>query len=80
MTAPPQRDRSLRHLLSRGLRDPRKGVRFGWAVLKGHWYRVYYRLRGIRFRAGSYLQVYGRLRLEGPGSVEFGSSVRVFGP
>jgi acetyltransferase-like isoleucine patch superfamily enzyme len=79
VTTPPHHDRTLRHFLSRGLEDPRQGLRFVRAVLKGHWYRFYYRLRGVRFRAGRLLQVYGRLVLEGPGTVEFGGNVRVFG-
>jgi acetyltransferase-like isoleucine patch superfamily enzyme len=79
VTAPPQRHRTFRDLLSRGLRDPRQGIRFVWGVLKGHWYLFNYRLRGGRVRAGRYLQVYGRLVLEGPGTVEFGNSVRVYG-
>ena len=79
MTAPQQRNRTLRDLLFRGLREPKQGVRFVRAVLKGHWHLFFYRLRGGRVRTGRYLQVYGRLVLEGPGTVEFGNSVRVYG-
>jgi acetyltransferase-like isoleucine patch superfamily enzyme len=47
------------------------------ALLRGYWYRVKYRVRGIRFRTGRRLFVYGRLDVRGPGEVIFGDDVCV---
>jgi len=47
------------------------------AILKGLWYRVWSRLRGIRFQAGRNLRVDGRLILRGPGVVILGDNVRI---
>jgi acetyltransferase-like isoleucine patch superfamily enzyme len=66
-------------LLRRAWREPRRAVRVGLAVLKGHLYPTYFRLRGIRVRAGRNLRVFGSLSVRGPGEVIFGDSVVVFG-
>lgn len=49
------------------------------ALAKGHLYRHYYRLRGIRFRAGRNFRVFGSLRVRGPGEVIVGDNVAVYG-
>jgi acetyltransferase-like isoleucine patch superfamily enzyme len=46
-------------------------------LLRGHWYKRYYRLRGVRFRAGSNFQVFGALHVRGPGEVVFGDNIIV---
>jgi acetyltransferase-like isoleucine patch superfamily enzyme len=48
-------------------------------LLKGHWCRLSCRIRGIRFRSGANLRVYGRLVIRGPGEVVFGENVVVNG-
>jgi acetyltransferase-like isoleucine patch superfamily enzyme len=45
----------------------------------GQWYRIWGRLRGIRFSAGRNFRVHGRLVLKGPGKVTFGDNVTLFG-
>ena len=49
------------------------------ALVKGRIYKGYYRLRGVRFRAGSNLRVFGSLSIRGPGKVTFGDDVAVYG-
>ena len=66
-------------ILHRARREPRRAIAAGVAVLKGHLYRLYFRLRGVRFRAGRNLRVFGRLSVRGPGEVVFGDDVKVFG-
>jgi acetyltransferase-like isoleucine patch superfamily enzyme len=64
----------------RGIRTPGEfgvAVREGRAILKGMWCRVYYRVRGIRFRTGRNLRVDGRLIIRGPGTVILGDNVRI---
>ena len=58
---------------------PGRAVVVAWALLKGHWYKVWYPLRGIRFRAGRNLRVNGSLRIRGPGQVVFGDNIVVHG-
>ena len=71
--------RSLGALIGRGLRDPRQGMSYGLAMLKGYWYRATLRLLGRRFRAGSRFRVFGRLSVRGPGEVVFGDNVATWG-
>jgi len=71
---------SLRALSRRARAEPRRAVVIAIALLKGFLYRAYYRVRGIRFRAGRNFRVYGRLSIRGPGEVIFGDNVAVFGP
>ena len=79
MSAHGHTDNNRGSLLARGIADPRKGVRVGWALLKGYWYRFYCRIRGIRFSAGGNFQLHGRLDVRGPGEVVFGDNVLVHG-
>lgn len=63
--------------LRRTLADPGHSVRVGLAILKGHFYKIYWPLRGRRFQAGRNLRVFGSLVVRGPGRVIFGDHVRV---
>ena len=63
----------------RALRDPWRAVVVGRALLKGAWYRVWFRLRGRRFTAGRNFRVFGSIDLQGPGEVTFGDNVVVRG-
>ncbi len=71
---------SVRALTTRALADPRRAARAAVALLRGHAYKLYYRLRGRRFRAGRNLRVFGRLSVKGPGEVVLGDNVAVYGP
>ena len=64
-------------VMKRALAEPGKALGVAWALLKGYWYRAFYRLRGTRFRAGRNLRVFGRLSIRGPGEVVFGDNVVV---
>ena len=70
---------SLPGVLRRSAREPSRAFAVGLALLRGHWYRVYYRMRGIRFRAGPNLRVFGRLSIRGPGRVHLGGNVVIHG-
>ena len=65
----------LTSVIVQALVRPGRALAVGRALLKGHWYRLFYRLRGIRFRAGRNLRVFGRLSIRGPGEVVFGNNV-----
>lgn len=47
------------------------------ALARGWLCRCSCRLRGVRFRAGRNLRVFGRLNIQGPGEVVFGANVVV---
>ena len=66
-------------LLNQVVRRPGHAIVVAVALLKGHWYKFYYPLRGRRFRAGKNLRVFGRLSVRGPGEVVFGDDVSVHG-
>ena len=74
------RPSSARGLARRALTDPGRALSVAIALLRGQLYRAYFRLRGVRFRAGRNLRVFGRLSIHGPGEVVFGDDVKVFGP
>jgi acetyltransferase-like isoleucine patch superfamily enzyme len=76
---PRSRVNAARTLLSRAAREPRRALAAGRALLKGHLYRLYFRTRGLRFRAGRNLRVFGSLSVRGPGEVVFGDNVVVHG-
>ena len=63
----------------RALHEPRHALAVARALLKGRWYRIWFPLRGHRFRAGRNLRVFGRIDLRGPGEVVFGDDVVVRG-
>jgi acetyltransferase-like isoleucine patch superfamily enzyme len=63
----------------RAFQEPGKAASFGLALLKGFWYRAYFRARGMRFRAGRRLLVFGRLDVRGAGEVIFGNDVVIWG-
>ena len=54
-------------------------LRWRWGWLKGVGYRLKWMLCGQRVRAGKRFSVQGRLRVRGPGWVEFGSDCLVDG-
>lgn len=64
-------------MLRRAIAEPGRAVAVAMALLRGHWYRWSCRVRGVRFRAGSNLRVFGRLDIRGPGEVIFGDNVVV---
>jgi acetyltransferase-like isoleucine patch superfamily enzyme len=57
--------------------EPGHALRVGLAILKGHFYKIYWPLRGRRFQAGRNFRVFGSLVVRGPGRVIFGDDVRV---
>src|SRR5688572_7264427 len=63
--------------LSRALRQPGLAISVAMAIGRGMFYKVWYHLRGVRFIAGRNFRVFGRLKLNGPGSVVFGDNVMV---
>lgn len=67
-----------RSILLKALSRPGDAVRVAVALLKGHFYKVYFPLRGRRFTAGRNLRVFGRLHVTGPGQVIFGDDVCVW--
>jgi acetyltransferase-like isoleucine patch superfamily enzyme len=69
--------RDLRWYLRRARSEPARAVVVLVAMLRGYWYKRYYRLRGVRFRAGSSFRVFGALRVRGPGEVSFGDNIIV---
>lgn len=70
---PPTRRVSLGGIVA----SPRRAMRVGMAILRGHLVRVSCALRGVRFECGRNLRVFGRLDIRGPGRVVFGDDVRV---
>ncbi len=62
---------------TRALRHPGAAFAAVLALAKGHWYKRWYPLRGIRFTAGRRFRVTGRLVVRGPGTVRFGDDVHV---
>jgi acetyltransferase-like isoleucine patch superfamily enzyme len=71
--------RTLSWYFDNARRDPRRAVGVLIALLRGHWYKRYYRLRGVRFRAGSNFRVLASFRVRGPGEVIFGDNVEIGG-
>jgi acetyltransferase-like isoleucine patch superfamily enzyme len=67
------RDRVLR----RAVAHPLLAVAIINHVVRGYFYRVYYKLTGRRFVAGRGLRVEGRLKIRGPGRVIFGERVHI---
>jgi acetyltransferase-like isoleucine patch superfamily enzyme len=63
----------FRRLLS----EPGHAIRVGIAIGKGHFHKIYWPLRGRRFKAGRNFRVFGSLVVRGPGRVIFGDDVRV---
>lgn len=60
------------------LADPGHAVTVALALARGHWTRLWCRVRGVRFTAGRGLRVYGKLSIRGPGRVVFGDNVGVW--
>ena len=57
--------------------SPRKAISVLSALAKGYWCRLSCRIRGVRFKAGRNLRVYGTLSIKGPGLVRLGNDVVV---
>lgn len=65
--------------LRRVISDPAAAFSLATALLRGHWYRVWFRVRGRRFTAGRNLRVFGRIVLRGPGRLTIGDNVVLLG-
>jgi len=65
--------------LGRAGRQPGHDAGVLLAIARGHWYKFYYRLRGVRFSAGKNFRVSGSLHVRGPGEVIFGDNVLIGG-
>ena len=65
-------------LAGAALREPGRAITYGTAILKGHLYKAWCRLRGRRFTAGPGLAIYGRLSVRGPGVVELGRNAAIY--
>lgn len=73
------REESIFELARRALSHPGRAIALVMALARGHWYRIYYRMRGHRFRVGRGFKVFGRLKLKGPGRVVFGDGIEIWG-
>ncbi|MFN8652029.1 MAG: acyltransferase [Gemmatimonadales bacterium] len=60
------------------LASPGHALSVGMALARGHWTRLWCRVRGVRFTAGKGLRVFGKLSIRGPGQVIFGDNVGVW--
>ena len=64
-------------IFARSISEPGKALSVAMALLRGRWYRLSARLRGVRFTAGRNFRVFGRLNVSGPGEVIFGDNVTI---
>ena len=64
--------------LQRSVRHPGQAFRVGSALLRGHYYRVKFRLLGRKVTIGKMFRVVGPLDIRGPGTVIFGDYCTVF--
>ena len=62
----------------RQVHDRPNALRYGIALCKGWLYKSCLKMLGYRFTAGARFRVYGKLRLNGPGEVIFGSDVILY--
>jgi len=60
------------------LREPRNAWQVGAGLLRGHYYRVKFRLLRRRVTIGRRFRVNGRLDIRGPGTVSFGDDCCVY--
>jgi acetyltransferase-like isoleucine patch superfamily enzyme len=60
------------------LREPRRVWQVGTSLLRGHYYRVKFRLLRRRVTIGKRFRVTGRLDIRGPGTVVFGDDCAVY--
>ncbi len=63
--------------LGRAIAHPILTVTIINGLVRGYFYRFYYKLTGRRFVAGRGLRVEGRLKIRGPGRVIFGERVHI---
>lgn len=59
--------------------DPIHALKTALALARGYRCLAFARLRGVRFRAGRNLRIYGSLSVKGPGEIIFGDDVCVIG-
>jgi acetyltransferase-like isoleucine patch superfamily enzyme len=72
-------ERSVGALARRALNEPGAAILYALAILNGYRYRVILWALGRRFRVGRRFRAFGRLSVRGPGSVEFGDNVALWG-
>lgn len=70
---------AVKSKLGRAVESPGAAISYVLAILKGHWYRVLFRLLGRRFQAGARFRVFGTLSVRGPGMVNMGDNVALWG-
>lgn len=58
-------------------RKPGHAFSVARALLRGHWYRLWYAMTGVRFTVGRNFRVEGKLTVRGPGRVIFGDDVTI---
>jgi acetyltransferase-like isoleucine patch superfamily enzyme len=68
---------NLQKAVRRSLEDPGLALRVGLSLLRGHYYRVKFRLLGRRVIIGRFFRVMGPLDIRGPGTVIFGDNCTV---
>lgn len=60
-----------------GLKEPGAALGIVFALLRGRWYRFWYRARGVRLTVGRNFRCHGRLVIAGKGEVTIGDDVVV---
>jgi hypothetical protein len=60
--------------LQQAIANPGHAISVLAALGRGHWTRIWCRMRGVRFTAGKGLKVFGKLSIRGPGRVIFGDN------
>jgi len=66
-------------LIGKGLREPSKAYRVGRMLIRGHYYKLKYRLLKKDVHIGSNFKVIKKLSIKGPGKVIIGDNVVVDG-
>jgi acetyltransferase-like isoleucine patch superfamily enzyme len=61
----------------KAVQNPRVAARIILAILRGKLVILTCRVRGVRFNAGRNLRIFGRLKVKGPGVVNFGDDVTI---
>lgn len=63
--------------IAQGLANPRRGLTVLRQVVRGWRYKVWFRMRGLRFETGANFRVSGTISLRGPGRVVIGDNVHI---
>ncbi len=66
-----------RYSLRRAFREPFAAVHLAFALVRGHFYKIFLPMIGRRFVAGRNFRAFGRLVVRGSGRVIFGDNVTV---